>query len=374
MGTRGKMQHAREAAAFAVEQLLPTDRVSVTIFDDEVETIVPNAPAQDKAGIVARIHAINPDGTTALHAGWSEGFRQVDPHRIADGLNRVLLLSDGLANEGVTDPKAIAADVRAAQARGVSTTTLGVGDDYNEDLLEAMAEAGDGNYYYVETATQLADIFQTELQGLMATTGRNVVLSLEGRHGVEVADLLNDFEPAPPGPGDEPAGARRWRLPNLVVGMPVQVVARLHVPSLSGVTELVRVRLSWTAPGVAEVQGAARSLIVPAVTPADWEAMAEDPAVRERIAVLAAGRLKLQASRAMEAGDLGSTQAFLAESGAILGSIPLSATIAGEQSDLQALWADLESGDAAKLSKRAKFQRYWGSRSRKPEPPPTEGG
>lgn len=370
MAGAGKMTHAREAAVFAVEQLLPTDRVSVTIFDDQVETIVPNTPATDKEGIVARIRAIGPDGTTALHAGWAAGADQAEGYRLDDGLNRVLLLSDGLANVGLTDPAAIAAEVRARRERGVSTTTLGVGDDYNEDLLQAMAEAGDGNYYYVESPRQLADIFQTELYGLMATAGRDVVLALEPRHGVEIAELLNDLEPAPAGPGEEAAADRRWRLPNLIVGMPIQLVVRLSLPPLAGVTELFRARLSWSEPGVADRQAAAKTLIVPAVSSAAFEAMAEDPVVAERVAVLTAARFKLRAGEAMAAGDRETTRAYLSASKAAFAALAPSPVIDDEMTEMEALWADFEAGDAAKLTKRAKHQHYWGTRGRKPGPTP----
>ncbi len=374
MASRGKMEYARESAVFAVRQLLPTDRVSVTIFDDHVETIVPNTPAKDKTGIIERIQKIEPDGATALHAGWAEGAKQVEHHRIAEGLNRVLLLSDGLANVGLSDPGAIAGEVRARQAHGVSTTTLGVGDDYNENLLEAMADAGDGNYYYVESAQQLADIFQTELQGLMATTGRDVVLRLEPRNGVEIADLLNDFQVAPAEDRESDAsGTHCWRVPNLIVGMPVEIVVRLSLPPLLGVTELLRTRLSWSEPRVTDRQAAAKTLIVPSVASADWEGMSEDPAVRERIALLSAGRLKRKASASMTAGDLGSTCALLAASGALLRAMPASPMLETEQADLDALWADYEAGDAAKLIKRARHQHYWVTRGRRPgssSPPP----
>src|SRR5690606_370869 len=134
--------------------------------------------------------------------------------------------------------------------------------DYNEDLLEAMADAGDGNYYYVESPKQLADIFQSELQGLMATAGRDVALAMETRHGVEIVDLLNDFETAVTDPAEPGNATHRWRLPNMTVGMPIPVVVKLAVPRLSGVTELVRVRLGWTKPGVAERQTVAKTLIV----------------------------------------------------------------------------------------------------------------
>jgi len=164
-----KMAYALEAACFAVEQLLATDRVSVTAFDDQVETLAPNAPVVDKAGLIARIRKITPRGVTDLHDGWKEGGRQVENGLISQGVNRVILLSDGQANHGVTDPNVIAREAVGLSARGVSTTTMGLGDDYNEDLLQAMAEAGDGNYYFIESPQQLADIFQTVLSGRMYT-------------------------------------------------------------------------------------------------------------------------------------------------------------------------------------------------------------
>src|SRR4051812_12045003 len=93
-----KMPFAREASTFAVLQLLATDRVSVTIFDEEIEVLVPGGPAADKPEVVRRIGRVQPRGSTNLHGGWAEGGRQAEAGLVAGGLNRVLLLSDGLAN------------------------------------------------------------------------------------------------------------------------------------------------------------------------------------------------------------------------------------------------------------------------------------
>ncbi len=103
MATGKKMDHAREAACFAISQMLPTDRVSITVYDDQIETIAPSAPVVDKPALLARIRGIQPRNSTALHGGWAAGAEQVVEHVAWDGLNRVLLLSDGLANVGVTD-------------------------------------------------------------------------------------------------------------------------------------------------------------------------------------------------------------------------------------------------------------------------------
>jgi Ca-activated chloride channel family protein len=123
----------------------------VTIFDGQGQTIVPNTSAEDKGRVVELIQAVHPGGSTNLHGGWKEGGEQVGKNLVAGGLNRVLLLSDGLANVGETNLDAIATGVNRLAKEGVSTTTMGLGDDYNEDLLEAMAQSGDGNYYYIES-------------------------------------------------------------------------------------------------------------------------------------------------------------------------------------------------------------------------------
>src|SRR4051794_1673551 len=206
-----KMDHARAATIFAICQLLPTDRVSITVFDDRVETIAPSALVTDKPGLVAQVNKIGPRGSTALHAGWASGAQQVLEYVDWQGLNRVLLLSDGLANHGLTDPEVICGEVRGMAGKQVSTSTIGVGDNYNEDLMGEMAKAGAGNYYFVETSVQLADIFQTELQGLMATTGRRAELSVRPEPGVELVEVLTELERGPAG---------QIKLPDMVSDMP----------------------------------------------------------------------------------------------------------------------------------------------------------
>jgi Ca-activated chloride channel homolog len=356
MAVGKKMEFAREAAVFAVRQLLPADRVSVTIFDEIVETIVPNTAAVEKESIVRKIEQVQPDGSTALHGGWAEGARQVAGNRIPEGLNRVLILSDGLANVGLTDPAVIAGEARGMVSRGVGTTTLGVGDDYHEDLMQAMAQAGDGNYYYIETPRQLSDIFQTELQGLMATLGQKVSLGLEPRNGVEVLDVFNDFEAMENG---------RRKLPNLVAGMPLSVVVRLRVPPLPGAEELCRVRLAWDEPRAEGRRSLRETLVLPSVDPAAWEALPEHAEVREQAALLMAARAKKEAIRALDRGDLAQTHAMVAASRDWAMSVPASASTLEELDALKLIEDDLKTGSLSKFRKKAGYQ-LWSRQRGKP--------
>ena len=161
---------------------------------------------------------------------------------------------------------------------------MGVGDDYNEDLMEAMARAADGHYYYVESPTQLVDIFQTELQGLMDTIGQKVSLGLEPGAGAMVTEVLNDLQRTTTG---------RLMLPNLLVGMPALVAVRLKLPPSPGRTNLLDVRLAWDAPrnGGRRVLSAALGGL-PARPMAAWLNLPEDPDVRMQVALLMAARAR----------------------------------------------------------------------------------
>jgi Ca-activated chloride channel family protein len=354
MAGQNKLGFAREAAAYAVQQLLPADRVSVTVFDDHVETIVPSTPAEDRGRIVELIEGVRPGNTTALHGGWKEGGRQVGRHLLAGGLNRVLLLSDGLANVGETNPDAIATDVNRLAREGVSTTAMGVGDDYNEDLLEAMAESGDGNYYYIESPRQLPDIFQIELKGLMATFGNTVSLGVEPQGGAALADVLNDLDRLPTG---------RLKLPNLIGGMPVVVVVRLHVPPAPHGREVCRFRLAWNAPR----QPGRRALTVPlhlsSVSGAAWEALAPALEVQERAALLLMARHKKEATRCLERGDREGAVRALAEARQVLASMPETAEMRREDEALAQIEEHLASGAWEKFLKHAKYQAHQRRRS-----------
>ncbi|MFO0822576.1 MAG: VWA domain-containing protein [Gemmataceae bacterium] len=358
MSSARKLDYAREAAIFAVQQLLPTDRVSIVIFDDKVQTLVTNTLAEDKNRLVSAIQGILPGGSTALHGGWREGAKQVGGHPIPGGMNRVLLLSDGLANVGESNPDAIATDVHRMSKEGVSTTTLGLGDDYNEDLLEAMANSGDGNYYYVENSNQLPAIFQSELQGLMATIGNAVTLQVETASGVTVADVLNDLDKTPDG---------KLKLPNLVAGMPLLLVIRLNVPpmSQSQTADICRFRLEWNAPKSAERAVLAAPLSVPAVSSAIWDSLAENVEVQEQAALMLIARYKKQATQSLERGDIEAAKRLLADAKKILVAAPQTPEIKREFDAFSQIEAHIESGEHMKFQKHAKHQVYQ-RRSSKP--------
>jgi Ca-activated chloride channel family protein len=112
---------------------------------------------------------------------------------VEGGVNRVLLLTDGLANVGITDPGQLRDLVASAAAKGVSTTTIGFGADYDERLLRSLADAGQGNTYYIEEPDQAPAIFEAEIEGLMALAAQNVTVSVTPSAAVLNVTVLHQY-------------------------------------------------------------------------------------------------------------------------------------------------------------------------------------
>jgi Ca-activated chloride channel family protein len=346
MAERNKIDYAKKAVCYAIEQLLPSDRLSVTIFDDQVQTLIPSTPANNKASFTRLVNQIQPRGSTALHQGWVQGGIQVSQVLTAE-LNRIILLSDGLANVGETNPDTIATDVHGLAQRGVSTSTMGVGDDYNEDLLEAMARSGDGNYYYIAAADQLPSIFERELQGLAATIGKTVTIGLEPQNDVVVADVLNDLDVDAKG---------RFKLPNLVFGSPIDLVVRLQVPALNQETELCRFHLTWTD-HEQQLQSVQAVLQLPVVMSQQLEEFPLNPEVQQQVALMMTARAKKEAVRFVDRGDYGAASRVLQQSRQQMldFNLPMSAPEAAALEDLD---QELQEHKFASYRKSASHQSY----------------
>jgi Ca-activated chloride channel family protein len=212
-----------------------------------------------------------------------------------------------------------------------------------------MARSGDGNYYYVESPRQLAAIFQAEMSGLTATVGTDVLLSLEPGPGVTITDVLNDLDRDADG---------RCKLPNLVSGFPVLIVARLQIPNATGEQRVLAVKLEWTAPGETAKASRGAGLTLPAVPSACWATLAPDLDVQERAVLLTVSRLKKQATGELDRYNPAEARRLLAEARTLLGTIPQTAEVGLEIQSIAEIDAQIERGDFSGSSKRAKYDAY----------------
>ena len=185
MEDKGKLEYLKLAARTVVDALGADDLLAVVEYDDYVTVMWPSAPVEARGIIKRQIANLFPRGATDLVGGMMAGAKEVRAHLDGEAINRVLLLSDGLANRGVTDPWEVAGLVREARKKGVRISTLGLGLEYNEDLMQAIAESGGGHYYFVEHPNQMAGIFQRELTSLFSTTARDVDFRFEAGPAVD---------------------------------------------------------------------------------------------------------------------------------------------------------------------------------------------
>ena len=189
----GKLEAVKGAARDLVLRLHPSDRVSVVAFDGQVQTVARAGTGPEQAGLVAALMALQPGGSTNLSGGWLQGRALVQEHWAAEGVNRIILLTDGLANQGITDHATLRQLCGQALESRVGTTTVGVGADFDETLLAEMAEAGGGASYYVERLDQAAGVFDEELEGLLSIAAQNLTVRILPRESVSVSTVHHTY-------------------------------------------------------------------------------------------------------------------------------------------------------------------------------------
>ncbi|MEH1848211.1 MAG: VWA domain-containing protein [Nostoc sp.] len=185
------LHHALKAAESVVDQLEPDDILSVVVYDDEVDSVVPPQPVTNKSALKNSIHKVRAGGITNLSGGWLKGCEHVKTRLDPQKINRVLLLTDGHANMGIQDPKVLTATSGQKAEEGITTTTLGFAQGFNEDLLIGMARAATGNFYFIQSIDEATEVFGIELDSLRAVVGQNLKVTLELADGVSLVDTLS---------------------------------------------------------------------------------------------------------------------------------------------------------------------------------------
>lgn len=180
-----KIIKAREAALEAVRRLAPDDTVALITYDTNVHTLVPAQRVGNGRRLEQAISGIEAGGNTALHGGVMRGAaevrRNLEDRRF---VNRIILLSDGLANVGPSTPDELGRLGTSLMKEGISVTTIGLGLGFNEDLMTRLALCSDGNTYFVENSSDLPRILAAELGNVLNVIARRVVIEIDFPEGV----------------------------------------------------------------------------------------------------------------------------------------------------------------------------------------------
>lgn len=300
------LREAVRCARFMIDSLKDTDRISVVTYDNTVDVLAPSQPVGDRQRLHALLRTISTGGSTALHAGWLAGAEQASNHLSPSAISRVLVLSDGQANHGLKDPVAIAQQCGALADSGVSTSTYGLGQNFNEDLMGEMAKAGLGNSYYGRSAEDLMDPFREEFDLLNALVARNVTLNLKVADGVKFT-VCNGYT----------QGESGWKLPDLAYAGEGWALVRLHIPA-ARIDTLDGQELLQATINVTDLEGqqhtiSSTALSLPAVPASAFGAISEDDLVRRRALELEAANYQEKARDAALRGDWRAVERLLTE-------------------------------------------------------------
>lgn len=310
-----KLAAAKRSTHYLVDQLLPEDRFALVAYDDEVTLLRPLVPV-DADELHALVESIPSGGTTNLSGGWLKGIEEL--RRADDGIRRVLLLSDGLANRGITDPARLVPMATTVAGDGISTSTIGFGEGFDEHLMSALADAGRGSGHFAESPDDAPGIFAQEFEDLVSLVAQNVSVEVRPSGDVQVLEVLNTY----PSVG-LPDGVA-VQVGDAFAGQGMRVLVKLHVPAMAslGLATVGEVVVRWIGVGDRVTEHAVtQQLVVNAVSADDAVGATPNPQVVEEVTILAAGRAAEQARDLAEQGDWEGARRRIAEAEASLGAV-----------------------------------------------------
>jgi Mg-chelatase subunit ChlD len=180
MSGGNRMDRVRRGLMMLMERIRPSDRLSIVTFSDTAEVRLSACRKTDPKRIQTAINSLEPTRSTNLHAGLMLGYRIAKEQFDTERSNRVILLTDGIANVGEIDPEQIAKQSKAFNKQGIDLSTIGVGQDFNHDLLRELATAGKGAVHFVDDSSDLAKVFLDEFDSLLCPSARDIKLTITG--------------------------------------------------------------------------------------------------------------------------------------------------------------------------------------------------
>ncbi len=295
----GSLLAALQAIDSLLGRLRPDDRFGLVIFDNEVEVPVPAGALDDARGARAALRQIHPRGMTNLGGGLLRGIQEAQ-RVAADGGATLVLLSDGHANEGITDHDRLADFAAGAYRSGVASSTIGLGHAYDEDLLAAVSRGGGGNAAYAEQGDAAGGFLAKEVDGLLEQSVQAASLTVLPGEAVSAVRLLNDL------PASPIEGGFMVELGGLTSAEARRLLLEVDVPAIGelGPRSVCELELRWVEVETME-QKLARIPVNVNVVPGDQAAgRVRDPEVETEAVFQQAQQEKQLASEDLRHGDL----------------------------------------------------------------------
>ena len=355
---------AQQALCALVDRLDPTDRFGLVAFDSTASVVVAAGPVRDKDRVKDAVLSVHAGSTTDLSAGYLLGLQEAG--RVGGDSGRLLIVSDGHANVGITDPDRLAAVAQQAAGTGVVTTTLGLGLGYDERLLGAIARSGTGGELFAEEPDEAAAAITAEVDGLLEQSVTAASLLVRPSSDVTGVRVVNDL------PTHAVDDGVLVELGAFVSGEARKVVLTFDVPAMSalGPSRVATVELRYVAlPGLVQ-ETVTLPVMVNVVPGSEAAERIADPVVRTELVYQRTQAAKRAASRRLLDGDAaGAADALRSALGdltdGMAGAPPVyAADLAEEAVMLTALIDETTYGSSSRASKRMTSDAAHKSRTR----------
>ncbi len=239
MDTPEKMPYLKQSLRVFLSSLAANDLVALVAFSTDAEVLVPARQVGDGSWITNAVNRLEPSGSTNLYAGMILGFKEVERNYDVRRNNRVILLTDGIANVGVIDSNQIAADAKRYNERGIYLSTIGLGREFNDALLSQLAGQSKGAYHFVDSAAEMDKVFRQQVSGLIQKAASDVSITLRPASGITL-EAITGFE------GTMPTGPVQIKMHDMGTGDSQVVLARMRVASgASGRRNLATIELRY---------------------------------------------------------------------------------------------------------------------------------
>ena len=258
MGEPGKLDMVKDALHTLVDQLRPTDAVAIVAFDDDARTLREMTPVRNRSALSAAIDQLQPGGSTNLEGGLVQGYRVARAGFRQGTTNRVILLSDGLANVGDTQADPILRQVREEADKQIALLGVGVGSDYGDALMEQLADHGDGFVVYVSELEQARRVFVQQLPATLTVRALDAKVQVTFDPATVLSYRLIGYD-------DRALSASQFRNDRVDGGEvgPGHSVTALYAVRLRGSTgRVAEARIRWQDPATREASELATTVTV----------------------------------------------------------------------------------------------------------------
>ena len=298
------LKEALRCVVHIAKHMTPEDQMSLVVYDDSVNVMVPLKKMTSVEVIEDAVHLVFSGGSTDLFAGWLEGAQQLEGGD-EKAISRVLLLSDGQANHGETRVSVIEEHCKKWYDKGVSTTTVGLGRGFNEELMIAMANSGGGQQYYGQTAEDLYDSFDEELSLLKAMYLRQINLKFMTAPGV-IVEVLSQSQRNEDG---------TYRMNDLAYGAETWLAIRCYLSSSTTGTQkdLLAVSIKATTLDGTTLEQSSAVLQLPVIALLDQLKLPADEMVQRRLLEVEFGNAANELRQLAKKGNRKATQRKLNE-------------------------------------------------------------